>query len=99
MATARNHPAKPDDRTPEPEGYASRIRLFFEDGTFSKWINPNRPTLLAALEAEYGVGRPESTVQVMWYAWNALGRPGVFDEWWPTVEDIQERNFELGKAY
>lgn len=76
-----------------------RLRVWFEDGTSSPLINPNKPKLLTVFEAEHGRDTPETVTETMWLVWHALGRPGDFDTWNDSVEDLERVEWELGKAY
>ena len=94
MATTR----KPVD-LPTP-AKAMRMRVWYEDGSFSAVFNPNKPALLTVFEAEHGYEAPQSVPDMMWLAWHALGRPGESAEAWAlTVEDLERFELELGKAY
>ncbi len=77
-----------------------RLRVWFEDGSCSELINPNKPKLLTVFEAEHGRDTPETVAETMWLLWHALGRPGGdFDAWNDTVEELERVEWELGKAY
>lgn len=78
---------------------APRMRVWYEDGSCSAIFNPNKPALLTVFEAEYGHETPRSVPETMWYAWHALGRPGDFTSWMDSVEDVENFEMELGKAY
>lgn len=93
MATARKPPEAPATHP------VTRMRVWYEDGSNSAIFNPNKPATLAIFEAEYGHDVPETPTEVMWIAWHALGRPGDFDVWMGSVEDLERMEWELGKAY
>ena len=79
---------------------ATRMRVWYEDGSSSAIFNPNKPAVLTVFEAEFGHDTPEGVAEVMWLAWHALGRPGESAEAWAeTVEDLERLEMELGKAY
>ena len=97
MATTRSR--KPADDAPETK-MALRLRVWYEDGSTSPIFNPNKPALLVVFEAEFGHVAPDGVSETMWLAWHALGRPGPdFESWMTTVEDIEDLEMELGKAY
>lgn len=94
MATARKPAEVPESRP------VTRMRVWYVDGTYSETFNPNRPALLIAFESEFNHPTPENAAETMWLAWHALGRPGPdVDAWVETVEDLQDFEGELGKAY
>lgn len=79
---------------------APRMRVWYQDGSVTKWINPNRPVLLLVFEQEFGHDSPQSSQEGYWLVWHALGRPSAgFEEWIETVEDVERQDMELGKAY
>lgn len=84
--------------TPAPST-ARRVRVWFDDGTSSPVVNPNKPALLTAFEAEFGHETPDGARETMWHLWHALGRPGDFDLWFESVEDVEWIEMELGKAF
>ncbi|GAB3622584.1 hypothetical protein GCM10027418_06660 [Mariniluteicoccus endophyticus] len=53
-----------------------RIRVWYEDGSKSKGINPNRPAALLVFEAKFGHAEPSGVRELMWLVWHMLGRPG-----------------------
>lgn len=77
---------------------AVRMRAWTSDGKPSAWVNPNRPALQMMAEVEFGHGAPFDTREAMWLTWHALGRPGDFDTWVETVEDLETTEKVLGKA-
>lgn len=75
------------------------IRAIFEDGTASKWINPQKPRLVADWQdAHPDQPEPETAKQNMEFIWLALGKPGEFDPWMDSVETLDTGEFEPGKA-
>lgn len=87
------------DPAPHP-ATAPRMRAWYEDGTATKWINPNRPALLLVFEQEFGHDSPRTSQEAYWLVWHALGRPSAgFEEWIETVEDVERQDMELGKAF
>ena len=92
MATKR--PDIPTGRT------ATRLQVWYSDGTCSPVINPNKPAVMLVFEQEFGKDAPTTYSELYWVAWHALGRPGgTLDAWIDTVEDLDRFEMELGKAY
>ena len=92
MATKK--PDIPTGRT------ASRMQVWYTDGTCSAVINPNKPAVMLVFEQEFGKDMPETYSELYWVAWHALGRPdGDLDTWIQKVEDLDRFSMELGKAY
>lgn len=90
----------------------SMIRIWYNDGTCSKGVNPNRPAALLVFEAEYGHAEPRGVRELMWLVWHMLGRPGpggtvhregadaksAYDDWFVSVDELEQYEEERGKA-
>ncbi len=63
------------------------IQLTFTDGR-SEEVKLN-PRILVEVERRFG-GTIPGIEGSLYGAWFRLGRPGVFDEWLDTIEDIEE---------
>lgn len=84
-------------KSAEPAPNKKQLVVYFDDGRVER-VNPNRPRLQIAFEAEHDRAMDENYRDVCWICWHALGRQGSFDEWVDTVDEIQPIEVGRGKA-
>lgn len=75
------------------------LRAIYEDGTTSDWVNLAKPKHLIRWERENPDTPVPTTVEhQMQFLHMVLNLDVDFDVWTDSIEGLEQREFELGKA-